>query len=272
MTVTLPVEQPHAAALLGGVFDKVVVPATLPCPECDGDGYRTRTVAGFKFEPITGAEWCRVCNHHRPRTPGSVPVSVSPGDRVRVVADTEPPADGTTYTRDRLSAPEWFAAVYDTDDAWLTNTSARWLPLRAGVLVEGTVTAVLPIANFDGADDELLLLGGTSGSQIVPFPVGEWVHVYLDMDGTDWLTYIDGAYVGSDPETIVAAGYLLRLGASTTTTLGAWYGQIAHVAMWNTSDPSRAAILADKGSGLPTVAQRVTDLAYDTANPTGLAT
>jgi len=177
MTVTLPVEQPHAAALLGGVFDKVVVPATLPCPECDGDGYRTRTVAGFKFEPITGAEWCRVCNHHRPRTPGSVPVSVSPGDRVRVVADTEPPADGTTYTRDRLSAPEWFAAVYDTDDAWLTNTSARWLPLRAGVLVEGTVTAVLPIANFGGYDDE---------------PPHDRPHVCIEYNGTVTLFYEDG--------------------------------------------------------------------------------
>jgi hypothetical protein len=76
---------------------------------------------------------------------GVVPLSVSPGDRVRLLVSDRLPADGTIYGRDRTGTPEWFAAVYAPADAWLTNTDARWLPLRPGSVWTATVTDVLPI-------------------------------------------------------------------------------------------------------------------------------
>jgi len=133
----------------------------------------------------------------------------------------------------------------------------------------GAVRTPLLRAIYDGVSELTVRIKSTD-SEVASMAPGQWVHLYADMDGTDCLTYIDGVLVGTDACTIATATYLLRLGVSTSTSEGGWYGQMAHVAMWNTSDPSRAAILADRGASLPTVAQRFTDLVYVTANPPGL--
>ncbi len=53
---------------------------------------------------------------------------------------------------------------------------------------------------------------------------------------------------------------------------GAYNGQVAHVALWNTLDDTRAVFLANKGgAGATTCADRIAELHYLTPNPAGLS-
>lgn len=126
--------------------------------------------------------------------------------------------------------------------------------------VGGTVYTLLPSGGGG--------LGGPSGT----IPTSEWFHFYIETDGTDAALYINGELVDTASVDPVTAGtHPIHLGGSRPGGTGAWSGQIAHVAVWDSCDATRVATVFDRGTGLPTAAERFADLVYLTNNPTGFA-
>ena len=114
-------------------------------------------------------------------------------------------------------------------------------------------------------------VGITSSVNSGAVPYSTWTHLYADCDGSTIRLYVNGELADSDTGAAPASDtYQFVIGNIDAAT--AYDGQVAHIAVWDSSDTSRAAILADRGAGEPSAADRYTDLAYLTPNPTGLAT
>lgn len=132
MTTSISLDPVPVAAHQAGVCPWVVVPATVPCPDCRNGHWVT-------WAPDRHAYVCVMCNGS-----GVVPLSVSPGDRVRVLVSDRLPADGTRYG-------EWVVGSNPLRKSPYVKM-AGWYPLslRPGSVWTATVTDVLPIISESG--------------------------------------------------------------------------------------------------------------------------
>lgn len=140
-----------------------------------------------------------------------------------------------------------------------------------------SVACLPPGSGVSTTAEQILVVENSStsnlGSTTTLLPYGQWSHIYLDYDGSDFTCYVNGTASATSAYTPTRAGAALKvsLGGPLSTIYG-WDGQLAHLAVWDSSDPTRITALRDRGDTQPTAADRFIDLAELTANPTGLAT
>lgn len=129
-----------------------------------------------------------------------------------------------------------------------------------------TATVVL-----EGATLKMSLSDGASTVTLGTLTAATWTHLYLDATGGTTSAYLNGALVASGAATVTTTTHTLLIGGGTSNNYGGWEGQVAQVAVWDTSDTSRVAALVDKGTGEPVATARFADLVYVTPNPPGLS-
>ncbi len=165
---------------------------------------------------------------------------------------------------------------------WVRPTSTVSVCLMA---VKYTGTGVNTFSLHTQSDGTIKVSGAYSGGAYVTFGTltdDVWSHIYLQRDNSEtapasrFRLWVNGTErTGTASSTMTSdtnTGLDLSIGGDDITGINDFDGQIAHVALWNTLDTSRAVFLADNGGGgATTCATRIGELHYLTPNPAGLS-
>ncbi len=165
---------------------------------------------------------------------------------------------------------------------WVRPTSTVSVCLMA---VKYTGTGVNTFALHTQSDGTIKVSGAYSGGAYVTFGSltdDVWSHIYLQRDNSEtapasrfrlWVNGTERTGTASSTMTSDAnTGLDVSIGGDSITGINDFDGQMAHVALWNTLDSTRAGFLADSGGGGATsCATRIAELHYLTPNPAGLS-
>ena len=164
----------------------------------------------------------------------------------------------------RMSPRDGLAPSY----VWRVIDSDYPLPIAAGGAARVNDNDAEGYFLVSGISNKGLGLSGSAQSGSIAY--NTWTHLYTDCDGSTIRLYVNGVLADSDS---VAApdSTTYQFVVSDLSALYSFDGQLAHIAVWDSSDTSRAAILADRGADEPSAADRYDELVYLTANPTGIA-
>lgn len=236
-------------------------------------------LAGETARPAVGTQLATVAGNTAATLSFNVQSDVSPDPTAEPVFALTPVAGVGKYltTRATLDATGDLAV-----SMWVRPSSNVW---QALFTVKYTGTGVNTFALHTDGSGTLRVAGTYSGGASVTFGTltdDVWSHIYLQRDNSEtapasrfrlWINGTERAGTATSTMTSDAnTGLDINIGGDDDIGIYDFDGQVAHVALWNTLDTTRAEFLADHGGGgTTTCAERIGEIHYLTPNPAGLS-